>query len=300
VTAWDSRSVLVALNALTPLLYVPAWAVAVAAGATRNGVLLAAALVVVAAHVAFVAPEVVAHEPLPALTPTTPRLRLVTANVYGGNAAPGRDADEIRDGAPDVVLLQEATPRIIAALDATGALEGLPHRAVVPRTDHFAALFASRQPLLDQDVVEVDGRPVIVRATIDVAGTVVRVYSVHAIAPFEGHREAWERDLRAVAAAVRAERLPVVVAGDFNATWGHREFRRLLEAGLTDAAAARGHPFQMTWPRDRRVVPPVARIDHVLTTKGLTVVSVRSGRGLGSDHRPLLAEVAVGSAAPSG
>ena len=93
-----------------------------------------------------------------------------------------------------------------------------------------------------------------------------------------------------VAGAVRAERLPVLVAGDFNATWGHRAFRRLLGAGLTDAAAARGRPFQMTW-RQGRLVPPLTRIDHVLTTDGLAVTAIRTGDGRGSDHRPIVADI---------
>jgi endonuclease/exonuclease/phosphatase (EEP) superfamily protein YafD len=83
------------------------------------------------------------------------------------------------------------------------------------------------------------------------------------------------------------------VSGDFNATWGHRAFRRLLDAGLVDAVAARGRPYQMTWPRDRRFVPPLTRIDHVLTRGPLAVTSIRTGDGRGSDHRPLVADVAL-------
>jgi endonuclease/exonuclease/phosphatase family metal-dependent hydrolase len=62
---------------------------------------------------------------------------------------------------------------------------------------------------------------------------------------------------------------------------------------LTDAAAARGKAYGMTWPRDRRIVPPLVRIDHVLTTRGLVVTHLAVGTGKGSDHRPLVADVAV-------
>jgi endonuclease/exonuclease/phosphatase (EEP) superfamily protein YafD len=37
----------------------------------------------------------------------------------------------------------------------------------------------------------------------------------------------------------------------------------------------------------------VARIDHVLTTDGLVVTRIGVGEGRGSDHRPLIADVAV-------
>ncbi len=293
VVAWDSRSVLVGLNAVTPLLYLPAWVVAVGAGVTRRWKLATGAAVVVVAHVLFLLPELAARDSLPAIPADAARFRLFSANVYAGNDDPARYAEEIRRDAPDVVVLQEATPTFLAALDGAGAVADLPYRVVVTRTDPFAAMVASRWPVLDYDVVELDGRPVLVRATVAVGGGPIRLFSVHAVAPFAGDRAAWGRAVREVGEAVRREEAPVLVAGDFNATWGNRAFRRLLDAGLTDAAAARGRPFQMTWPRDRALIPPVARIDHVLTTTGLAVTAVRTGRGSGSDHRPLVAEVAV-------
>jgi endonuclease/exonuclease/phosphatase (EEP) superfamily protein YafD len=86
----------------------------------------------------------------------------------------------------------------------------------------------------------------------------------------------------------------LLVVGDFNATWGNRGFRRLLDDGFVDAAAARGHPFQMTWPRNWQLLPPVLRLDHVLTRgAGLAVTAIRTGHGAGSDHRPLVATVAL-------
>ena len=293
MVAWDARTFLVALNAVTPLLFLPAWVVAGAAGATRRWALLGGAAVVAVAHVAFLLPELAARDPLPNISPRTFHVRLFNANVYNGNPDPARYAEEIRRSGADVVFLQEATPAFLAALDGTGAIAELPHRVVVTRTDPFAAVVASRWPLVAQDVLELDGRPILVRATADIGGIPLRLFSVHVVAPFGGTRQAWAREMQAVGDAVRAEQGPVLVAGDFNATWGNREFRRLLDAGLTDAAAARGRPLQMTWPRDRRLVPPLARIDHVLTTPGLTVTAIWSGRGPGSDHRPLMAVVAL-------
>ncbi len=300
VVAWDAHAVLVGLNAVTPLLFLPAWMVAVAAGLTRRWALLAGAAVVVLAHVALLAPELAAREPLPDIPRASFHVRLLSANVYASNEEPARYAEEIRASGADIVFLQEATPTFLDALDRSGAIAELPHRIVVTRTDPFAAVVASRWPLLDQDVVELDRRPILVRATVDIRGVPVRLYSVHVVAPFGGNRPAWTRELGAVADAVRAEPGPVLVAGDFNATWGNRPFRRLLDAGLTDGAAARGRPFQMTWPRDRRLVPPVARIDHVLTTAGLTVTAIWTGPGRGSDHRPVMAVIALTGIPPGG
>ena len=290
MVAWDARSVLVALNALTPFLFLPAWPVAVAAGLARRWALFATALAVVLAHVALVAPELAARSPLPAAVAGVRAVRLFNANVFASNDRVDGIAGEIRASRPDVVFLQESTPAIVEAIDATGALEELPYRLAVRRNDPFGGLLAARWPLLEQDVVELDGRPVLLRATVETEGGPLRLDAVHVVAPFGGGREPWIDGMRGIADAVRAERLPVLMAGDFNATWGHRAFRRLLDAGLTDAAAARGRPLQMTW-RQGRFVPPLTRIDHVLTSPGLAVVAIRTGEGQGSDHRPIVADV---------
>ena len=290
VVAWDANSALVALNALTAFLFLPAWPVALAAGLARRWALFATAGAVVAAHVALLAPELAARTPVPAVT-NDRAVRLFNANVYAGNDQAGGIAGEILASRPDVVFLQEATPAIVETIDGAGALAELPHRIAVPRTDPFAALMAARWPLLDQDVVEVDGRPVLLRATVETEAGPLRLYGVHVVAPLGRAREASARELRRITELAREERLPILMAGDFNTTWGHRSFRRVLDAGFTDAAAAGGRPFQMTWPRDR-LIPAFTRIDHVLTTRGLAVIALHPGEGAGSDHKPLVADVA--------
>ena len=283
-----------ALNALTPVLYLPAWVVAVAAGLARRWALFGLAVAVAAAHAAFVLPELAAAEPVPAEARSAPTLRLFSANVFAANRDVAGYAEEIAAADPDVLALQEATPAFLAGLEATGVLAGLPHRITVDRDDPFAAALLSRWPLRNDDVVSVRGRPVLIRATVEPADVPIRVYAAHAVSPIGfGGRAEWVADLRAFAAAVAAERLPVLLAGDLNATWGHRAFRDLLDAGLEDGAAARSRPFRMTWPRHRRLLPPLARIDHVLTTEPLVVVRISSGVGRGSDHRPLRADVAL-------
>jgi endonuclease/exonuclease/phosphatase (EEP) superfamily protein YafD len=291
VVAWDSHSTLVALNALTPFLFLPAWPVAVVAGLSRRWALLGIAVVVVIAHAAFMAPELAAREPLPAVPREVRHLRLFNANVLFVNPDVTGIAREIAAAAPDVVFLQEATPALAAAVEATGVLDELPHRVAVARTDPAAALLASRFPLLDHDIMKIGGQ-VLIRATLDPGWGPLRLYAVHTPSPVGAGRRPWAEALRAVAREVRKERLPVVVAGDFNATWNHRAFRQLLDTGLTDGAAARGRPFQLTWPRDRRLLPPLVRIDHVLTGPGLAVTAIRTGRGEGSDHRPVVADIA--------
>jgi endonuclease/exonuclease/phosphatase family metal-dependent hydrolase len=83
------------------------------------------------------------------------------------------------------------------------------------------------------------------------------------------------------------------MVGDFNATWGNRGFRAILDTGMTDAAAARGQAFDMTWSQNFFVLPPIVRFDHVLTNSSLAVTTITTLDGPGSDHRALEATVAV-------
>jgi len=66
LVAWDSAEPLIVLDALTLVVYLPAWVVAAGALVTRRWWLAAAAAVVVAAQVGFVAPELLAAAPVPA------------------------------------------------------------------------------------------------------------------------------------------------------------------------------------------------------------------------------------------
>jgi endonuclease/exonuclease/phosphatase family metal-dependent hydrolase len=77
--------------------------------------------------------------------------------------------------------------------------------------------------------------------------------------------------------------------GDFNATRQHRSFDRLVEEGWDDAGTLRFGGWRGTWPADRRWLPPLFRIDHVLAGPGIAVCSGRAWNASGSDHRPVSA-----------
>lgn len=290
----DSRPILAVFNSLTPMLYLPAWPVALLAGVTRRWPLLAAAGVVVVAHLGFALPEVLAAQDLPARARGAPHFRLFSGNVYARNTDFGSYAREIGEAQPDIVLLQEATPAFVRVLDTEHVLDGLPYRMSVDRFDPFGAFIASRWELRDTRVISVWDRPIGLEATVDIAGTAIKLMSIHTVAPTGNGLAEWTADLDHLASRAAAERLPLLLVGDFNATWGHRRYRRIVSKGLTDAAAARGDPFHMTWPRDHGDVAPLVRIDHVLTKgRRLAVTQIHVGTGTGSDHRPLIADVAV-------
>ena len=88
----------------------------------------------------------------------------------------------------------------------------------------------------------------------------------------------------------------IVVVGDLNATpWSHAHRTLRNRAGLSDSQ--RGAGLQPTWLTG--LGPLMIPIDHALHTPDLISGDRRTGPAAGSDHRPLVEEIAW-AAPPSG
>lgn len=294
LVAWDDFGPLAVANALNGVLYLVAWPIVVVAAVGRRFLLAAAALIVVIAQVLFVLPELTAAGPIPTWAAHAPTIRLLDANVYNANPSMAGYVREIRSVHPQLVTMEEATPADVGQLVASGALDHLPYRYEVSLYDPGAFLIASQYPLGKTDVVSYYRRPLIVRTTIELPSGPQTLWVVHTTAPLPQSFAEWQGMLATVGRLVRS-RGPagLLLVGDFNATWGNRGFRSILDAGLTDGAAARGRALDMTWSQMMSVVPPLVRIDHVLTGAGVAVTRISTGDGPGSDHRDLVATVAI-------
>ena len=87
---------------------------------------------------------------------------------------------------------------------------------------------------------------------------------------------------RALAELVREGRAQIV-AGTLNLTPFTWKFAQLINAGLGQHAT-----FLVTWPGRR----PLFLMDNILSTNGIASVRTSTGPALGSDHRPLIADIA--------
>lgn len=297
LVAWDDLEVFAILNCLTAFVYLPAWIVVVVAGLSHRLFLAGAALLIVAAQLAFLLPELSAAQPVPAWAAQTPTLRILDANVYNENRSMAGYASQISTVRPQLVTMEEANPIDVAQLKLAGAFADLPYQFEVK----FAFFVASRYPLSGTRVVYLYGRPLIVQTTLELPWGQQSLWVVHTIAPLPASFSRWQGQLALIGRLLRA-RGPkgLLIVGDFNATWGSRGFRGILDAGVTDAAAARGRALDMTWSQIMSFLPPLVRIDHVLTGPSLAVTQIRTGDGPGSDHRDLIATVAFQHSLPKG
>jgi endonuclease/exonuclease/phosphatase (EEP) superfamily protein YafD len=298
LVAWDSAEPLIVLDALSLIVYLPAWGVAAGALIARRWWLAGAAAAIVTAQLAFVVPELSAAAPLPAWAGHAPLVRVFDANVDKSLNFKAGYVRAIEQDRPDIVTLEEFTPSALQSMVASGVLESFPYRCVAPAYGADGFLIASRLRLTGCRVqIEIwDGNvwtPYMVEATLWSPGGPVSLRLVHTLAPFPAYWREWSAALAAVDRSVRARGASnMLMVGDLNATWGNRGFVTLLHDGLTDTAAARGEATGMTWPNGA-VVPPFLRIDHVLTGARLAVTQIAALPGFGSDHRYLVATVAI-------
>jgi endonuclease/exonuclease/phosphatase (EEP) superfamily protein YafD len=297
LVAWDDAGPFVVVNALDMVIYLPAWLIVAVALRARRWALACLAFLVVAAQLIFVVPELLSAAPVPAWAHGAPRIRLLDANVDKSTTFRLGYARAIRHDHPDIITLEEFTPHSLDHMVATGVLRHYPFRCLFPQYGPTGFLIASRLHLTHCSVHSVrwdDGRtPYMVSAELTVAGTGLQLRVVHTLAPFPSSWNEWMAAMHAVDEITTATPTQnVLMVGDFNATWGNRDFVSLLSDGMTDAAADRGRAFTMTWPNGA-LVPPFVRIDHLLTGKRLTAVAIATHEGFGSDHQYLTATVAV-------
>jgi endonuclease/exonuclease/phosphatase (EEP) superfamily protein YafD len=297
LVAWDSVEPLIVLDALTFIVYLPAWVVAAGAIITRRWWLAAAAALIVAAQLVFVMPELTAAASVPAWARHAPTVRVFDANIDASLDFRAGYLRAIEQDRPDLVTLEEIAPSALRNMVASGVLASYPYRCAAPAIGATGFLIASRLRLTGCQVRTVawDGTttPYMMEATLWSPGGPVALRLVHTLAPLPQYWREWSAALAAVGQSVRASGAGnMLMIGDFNATWGNNGFVALLHEGLTDGAAARGGATDMTWPNGA-VVPPLVRIDHVLTGARLAVTEIAAKPGFGSDHRYLVATVAI-------
>lgn len=277
----------------TPHVTVAAWlATAVLSDPGAAAVSAAAA----AALTSVVAPRTV-RRGQPAAT--GPVLRVMTANLLVGRANPEILVDLVRGNDVDVLFVQELAAEAEEGLDRAGIGELLPHAVKDFGTaDHRGGGIYSRYPLQDSPVPSAAWACPVV--TLALPAAAVRLVCVHLHAPkppwSKWRTGLWRHELRdltrfAPSRHPHRESPPVLLAGDFNSTVDHGNFRRLLRSGFADAASETGKGLVPTWgnrPGSRR---GLLTIDHVLVDHRCAARSVQVFRLPGSDHRALFAEV---------
>jgi endonuclease/exonuclease/phosphatase (EEP) superfamily protein YafD len=206
--------------------------------------------------------------------------------------------DAVRYRNVDVLVLIEVTPEAIQRLDSEGASAYFTTRVGTPRPDSdTGTMVLSRFPLTVHSAGADPQTEATSSAQPDVDITVgkrhVRLKVAHPTAPLRGQTGVWREGLQRLEAwkNQRQGPEPLLMAGDFNACFGHPAFRELAD-GLDDAERDAGGGWVRTWPFTDHRLPPYVQIDHVLS-RGLTLVDAGQVAYNRTDHAAVWAAYAV-------
>lgn len=236
--------------------------------------------------------------------PSQVELRVATYNLLGFNRATEATIRELRVANADLVSLQELNPTMAQAIEQE--LGGVyPYRRMDARAGVRGSGLLSRWPMEAVDTRLLReygwvGDPMVSKVTIGERQLYfVQFHAASGTAAFEA-RENQAEELRDFA---NTADLPVIAAGDFNATDTSRAYA-IIREGLEDAWAEAGFGFGHTFPGEpgpnvggsRPVLAGVPvpkwliRIDFIFHTQHLVAQEARlvpsSG---GSDHRMITA-----------
>jgi endonuclease/exonuclease/phosphatase (EEP) superfamily protein YafD len=287
----------VQLLAFTPWMVAPALLAVILAALGRRLHTVTVSVLLLAVQIFWLFPPDAGNSP--AAEVPGAELKAMNINAEFGQA----DAEEIvqlvRDNQVGLLTVQEHTRELEDRLAAAGLGSLLPHRISHPRESGRGCAVYSIHPL--REVALVPDTPFmmpLVRVKIRDGGqeALLDLVNVHAHAPLVGRVAQWRKDLAAVS-RLAADKGHLLLIGDFNATYDHWEFRKLLERGpgrtkLVDAGIAAGARFVPTWPMRSHRLPGIT-IDHIVTSPeiGSSGYSVR--RVSGTDHAAILAKLRV-------
>lgn len=221
-------------------------------------------------------------------------IRVLSVNLHEGRANPNTVVDLVRDNHIDLLSLQELTPGAVATLDGAGLRELLPNMQFDARPGAAGAGIASRYQLQPRELMPTPTTFAQPSALVDLPGGLrLQVVAVHVVAPVApGGVDPWQREITSLPEADLNQPARLLI-GDFNATLDHAALRGLVTTGYVDAADQTGQGLHATWPTDRRPLPPLIAIDHILVDHRCAVDNVSLFAVPGTAHRAIGAQFVV-------
>jgi len=222
----------------------------------------------------------------------------MSINAELGQADAVGIVDLVREQHVELLAVEEYTPELAQRLAAAGLGTLLPHRVAHARARAAGTAIYSSHPLEDAGTVP-GTRFAMPISRLDLSGGSggsLRVVAVHALAPVGDAVAQWRSDLAAVAGSDGGSG-PLLLAGDFNATCDHREFRALLAGttggrSLVDVAASLGRRLVPTWPMRGYRLPGIA-LDHLVTSRDISASGYSVHRIEGTDHAAVVATLNI-------
>lgn len=217
--------------------------------------------------------------------------RLMSINVLASNNNVEGLISQVSIVQPDCLIVLELSPEWA---DALKQLESsYPHAAYYPRTeDGYGLALLSKSPLegLYIGPLREDLAPVVI-ADLRLRQGPVKLIGAHLHNPLS--MSGWssrQSELSMLAFLIRTSAHPVILGGDLNASMWSPAFKEFIaNTHLKDPRRGTGMYLSWRGPLPFEILP----LDHILTSPTLRVHSLRAVTIRGSDHRALIADIAM-------
>lgn len=219
---------------------------------------------------------------------TADRFRLVTFNVWMRNPDRAQLASYLEGTGADAIVLQELTTA--QATELQGQLSSYPY-AYLGAGSEGAVVF-SRWPVLSAEtIVFAPGATPAASLVLRWRGVPVRLLGVHLHWPLGGQNAGLRNaELSGIARFALSQPQPLLVAGDFNLSpWSPWFSGLIARSGLSHCGLGQG--LYASWPAPLGGLG--IAIDHCLASRHWRSLELSTGAALGSDHRPLIVDLAL-------
>ncbi|MFK8011309.1 MAG: endonuclease/exonuclease/phosphatase family protein [Marinicellaceae bacterium] len=217
-------------------------------------------------------------------------IKLLSFNVLSSNMQYSQLIQQVKQEDADIILLQEVNNIWLYKLEPLQDVYKF--QIKTPRHDNFGMAILSKFPIDDYKVHKWGQFNIpSIEAILQIEQLKVSVFASHPMPPVS-KQLAKERNLHLHKIASRVKELtgPKIVLGDLNITQWSGYFNQLQKnTGLRNVR--KGFGVIPTWPT--HLYPLMIPIDHCLVSEHFQVIDVKSGANFGSDHLPLIIELAL-------
>ncbi len=222
-------------------------------------------------------------------TDDTQVLSLLTINLGTTGDNYQQVTDYVQAADADLLLFTEVRQDFLEHMGATLAAD-YPHVFAEPSRYTLGLAWVSKTPFQQTEVVRISEWRRFLSVTLDVQGQPVTLFSVHPLPPLNGRwAQSRNDEFEVFAAEANAVDTPLILLGDFNAApWAYPV--RRLNAAANLRPGGHGHGVRPTWFYAGVVQAP---LDYMLVSPEWDVLDYASVGNVGSDHAPVVAQVAL-------
>ncbi len=204
-------------------------------------------------------------------------------------------------GPAAVIDLVESTPADLVVLREVGVKPAeqlldqfesqFPYSLAYQHSSNDGVLIFSHVPLNEPEITQLGGGRQVALADLTIQCQQVHLVAPHPTNPYMGIQSR-NQQLDAIADYVDQTQEPMLVVGDLNVTMWSGWYKQIERAGVRNVRL--GHGIHPTWrvPGFAFQIPFIYfPIDHILISEEIKTFSIDRLPWLGSDHRPIMAQL---------